>query len=93
MLSRGHELGQLLDKTNIQTSEVKTKRENPSYKYKPEGYEMMKSKNLRLANVKSANIASSDGGGDLVGEGQTRRNTAAKGNPNHVGDPERQVQW
>ncbi|KAA0053866.1 hypothetical protein E6C27_scaffold135G002590 [Cucumis melo var. makuwa] len=46
-----------------------------------------------LANVKSANIASSDGTGDFVGKGQTRRNTAAKGTPNHIGDPERQMQW
>lgn len=86
-----------LFETNIQTSEVKTKHqngrqsENSELGYIPEGYELTKSKNLRSADVKRANITSSDGARDLVGDGQTRRNTVAQGYPNHVSDPKRHV--
>lgn len=54
--------------------------------YKPERSESMKSK-LRSANMERANIASSDRAGDLVGEGQARRNPAAQSYPNHLGHP------
>lgn len=43
--------------------------------------------------MKRANVASSDGAGDLVGECQARTNTAPQGYPNHVGDPKRHVPW